>query len=64
MNEIFKDVTGVAMAIVGVAILYTLVNRNNQTPQVISSAATGFAQALTAAMGGGVSGGGMSSFAG
>lgn len=53
MNEIFKDITGVAMAIVGVAILYTLVNKNNQTPAVISAASGGFAQALTAAMGGG-----------
>lgn len=51
MNEIFKDITGVAMAIVGVAILYTLVNRQNQTAQVISSAAGGFAQTLSAAMG-------------
>ncbi len=62
MNEIFKDVTGVAMAIVGVAILYTLVNRNNNTSQVISSASTGFASALTAAMGGGVSGTGVGTF--
>lgn len=59
MNEIFKDVTGVAMAIVGVAILYTLVNRNNQTPQVISAASTGFASALSAAMGGAVNGAGL-----
>lgn len=57
MNEIFKDITGVAMAIVGVAILYTLVNKNNQTPDVIAAASGGFAQALTAAMGGGVGGG-------
>lgn len=53
MNDIFKDITGVAMAIVGVAILYTLVNRDNRTSEVISSAASGFSQALTAAMGGG-----------
>lgn len=52
MNEIFRDVTGIAMAIVGVAILYTLVNPNNKTAQVISSAAGGFSQALSAAMGG------------
>lgn len=57
MNEIFKDITGVAMAIVGLAILYTLVNKNNQTPQVIQSASAGFANALTAAMGGGMGGG-------
>lgn len=53
MNEIFKDLTGVAMAIVGVAILYTLVNPSNKTSQVIGAASGGFAQALTAAMGGG-----------
>lgn len=53
MNEIFKDITGIAMAVVGVAILYTLVNKDNQTPQVIQSAAGGLANVLTAAMGGG-----------
>ena len=53
MNEIVKDITGIAMAIVGVAILYTLVNPNNKTAQVISAASGGFATALTAAMGGG-----------
>ena len=53
MNDIVKDITGIAMAIVGVAILYTLVNPSNNTSQVISSASSGFSQALTAAMGGG-----------
>lgn len=53
MNEIMKDITGVAMAIVGVAILYTLVAPKNQTANVISSAAGGFSQMLTSAMGGG-----------
>ena len=53
MNEIFKDITGVAMAIVGLALLYTLVNRNNNTSQVVTSSAQGFASVLTAAMGGG-----------
>lgn len=51
MNEIFKDVTGVAMAIVGVAILYTLVNPQNKTAQVIQAASGGFSQSLLAAMG-------------
>lgn len=58
MNEIFKDITGVAMAIVGVAILYTLVSSKNQTPAVIGAAAQGFAGSLAAAMGN--YGGGMS----
>lgn len=51
MNEIFKDITGVAMAIVGVAILYTLVNPNNKTAAVIGAASGGFSQSLLAAMG-------------
>lgn len=53
MNDIFKDVTGIALAIVGVAILYTLVNPQNKTAQVIGAATTGFSNAITAAMGGG-----------
>ena len=57
MNDIVKDVTGIALAIVGVAILYTLVNPQNKTAQVIQAATTGFSGALTAAMGGGRSGG-------
>jgi len=59
VNDLFKDITGIAMAIVGVAILYTLVNPQNKTSQVISSASTGFAQALSAAMGAQVSGAGV-----
>lgn len=51
MNEIFKDITGIAMAIVGVAILFTLVNPRNKTSQVITSATSGFATMLGAAMG-------------
>lgn len=57
MNDIMKDITGIAMAIVGVAILYTLVNPQNKTAQVIQAASGGFSQALSAAMG---SGGGSS----
>lgn len=53
MGDIMRDVTGIAMAIVGVAILYTLVNPNNRTAQVIQSASSGFSQALSAAMGAG-----------
>ncbi len=51
MNDIMKDLTGIAMAIVGVAILFTLVNPRNNTSQVISSATGGFATMLGAAMG-------------
>jgi hypothetical protein len=52
MNDIIKDVSGIAMAIVGVAILYTLVNPQNKTAQVIGAASSGFANSLFAAMGG------------
>ena len=62
MNDILKDVAGIAMAIVGVAILYTLVNPQNKTSQVISAASGGFAQALSAAMGGQVSKPGITGF--
>lgn len=58
MNEIFKDITGIAMAIIGVAILYTLVNPRNNTSQVIGAASGGFAHALSAAMGATTTGGG------
>jgi len=59
MNEIVKDITGIAMAIVGVALLYTLVNPRNRTSEVISASAGGFATALSAAMGGQTSGNGI-----
>jgi len=52
VGSLFRDVSGIAMAIVGVAILYTLVNPNNKTSAVIASASSGFATALSAAMGG------------
>lgn len=52
MNEIFKDITGVAMAIVGVAIIAVLVSQRSQTSNVIQSASGGFARVLGVAMGG------------
>lgn len=52
MNEIFKDITGVAMAVVGVAILAVIVSNQNNTSQVINSAARGFGGVLAVAMGG------------
>jgi hypothetical protein len=52
MSELGKDFFGVLMAIVGVAILYTLVNPQNHTAQVIQTTFQGFGGALTAAMGG------------
>ena len=62
MNDIVRDVTGIAMAIVGVAILYTLVNPQNKTAQVIAAAAGGFSQALGTAMGNQSSGYNVASF--
>ena len=62
MNDIIKDVTGIALAIVGVAIIYTLVNPNNKTAQVIQSATSGFSNALYAAMGGSPAGNVMGGF--
>lgn len=56
MNDIMKDITGIAMAIVGVAILFTLVNSQNKTSEVIGASAGGFAKVLSAAMGGTVTG--------
>jgi len=48
-----KDMTGVLMAVVGVAILATIVSRNSNTTGVINSASSGFASILGVAMGGG-----------
>lgn len=55
MDNIISNVTGIVMGIVGVALLYTLVNPQNKTAQVIEAASGGFAQALGAAMGNQVS---------
>ena len=52
MNEIMHDISGIAMAIIGVAILAVLVKNGNQTTQVIGAASSGFASVLGVAMGG------------
>ncbi len=52
MDNIFSDMTSVAMAVVGVAILSVIVSRNSNTSQVIQNASTGFAGVLGVAMGG------------
>lgn len=62
MNEIMKDVTGVAMAIVGLALLYTLVNPSNKTSSVIQAATSGFGSVLGAAMGSGTQNNGLTAF--
>lgn len=51
MNNFWSGIVTVLVAIIGVAILATLVSRNAQTPQVIKSAASGFAEMLSAATG-------------
>jgi len=48
-----KDMTGVLMAVVGVAILAVIVSSNSKTIGVINSASSGFSQILGVAMGGG-----------
>lgn len=55
MNDIMKDVTGVLMAVVGVAIIAVLVSNRNQTSQVLGAASSGFANILGVAMGGSAS---------
>lgn len=52
MNDIFRDITSVAMAIVGVAIIAVLVSQQSQTTQVVGAATSGFANVLGVAMGG------------
>ena len=52
MNETMKDITAVAMAIIGVAIVAVLVSQRNQTAHVIGAASTGFGSVLQVAMGG------------
>lgn len=51
MNGLWEGVVSIAVAIVGVALLAVLVSKNAQTPQVISSAGSAFANALNAATG-------------
>jgi len=58
-SDVVKDFTGVLLAIVSVAILYVLVAPNNQTGTVVKDTFSGFAGALSAAMGGGSSGTGI-----
>lgn len=60
MNEAGKDIVTVLTAIVGVAILATLVSKNANTANVLTAAFKGFASDLTAAEGP-VSGSGVSS---
>ena len=49
MSEFMKEITTIALAIVGIAILAVLVSRNANTSQVIQSATSGFSQSILAA---------------
>jgi hypothetical protein len=50
MDHFWTSLVTVATAIVGLAIIAVIVSKNAQTPQVIQSAAGGFAQDLAAAV--------------
>ncbi|MGC8541036.1 MAG: hypothetical protein ACP5QA_10455 [Phycisphaerae bacterium] len=52
MNETMKDITAVAMAIIGVAIVAVLVSQRNNTVGVLGAASGGFSHVLATAMGG------------
>lgn len=52
MNDIFRDLTSVGMAIIGVAILAVIVSNSNNTTGVIQAATSGFGNVLGIAMGG------------
>ena len=51
MNNVVSQIVVVATAIVGLAVLATLVSKNAQTPQVIKSAGDAFSGAIRAATG-------------
>lgn len=55
MDGLSRDVTAVAMGVIGVAILGVLFVRSNQTANIITSASGGFANVLAVAMGGSTS---------
>lgn len=51
MNQLTESVVTILTAIIGVAILATLVSRNSNTAGVIQAAASGFGNALAVATG-------------
>lgn len=50
MDRIMKDLTAIATAIIGVAIIAVLVREGSNTAGVIKAASGGFASALSTAM--------------
>lgn len=51
MNNFWSGIVTVLVAIIGVAILATLVSKNAQTPAVLKSAGDAFSNMLSAATG-------------
>ncbi len=50
MGKIGEQVTVIAIAIVGVAVLAVILSKNSNTTGVLSAAGAGFSQALAAAL--------------
>lgn len=50
MDGFMREVGGIALAIVGLAIIAVIVSRNAQTPEVIGSAGRAFSGAIGAAV--------------
>jgi hypothetical protein len=50
VSEAWQGIISVALAIVGIAIVATLVSKNAQTPEVIKAASQGFAYDIAAAV--------------
>jgi hypothetical protein len=51
MNALWSGIVTICVAIIGVAIIATLVSKNAQTPQVLQAAGQAFGGAITAAEG-------------
>lgn len=51
MPDIMKDITGIALAVIGLATLTVLVRPGSNTAQVIGASAQGFSSVLNTAMG-------------
>ncbi len=51
MNDVMKDIMGVALAVIGLATLTVCVRPGSQTGQLITSATKGFSDVLYTAMG-------------
>lgn len=51
MPDIMKDITGIALAVIGLATLTVLVRPGSNTSQVIGAATKGFSNVLGTAMG-------------